>query len=128
VRKTLPVAFHNLGNAYLLSDMPAPAAEQYARAVELDPAFVKALTNLGVADIAMGKYSDAIARLTRAAELDPNNFEAHYNLGFALRVSGDQPRSEKHFEKARQLRPDVPPPEFPTTGAERGDQRSLADP
>ncbi|MBI5572216.1 MAG: tetratricopeptide repeat protein [Desulfomonile tiedjei] len=121
VKTTLAVALHNLGNAYLLSDLPAQAAEQYTRAVKLEPTFGKALTNLGVANIAMGKYPDAIAMLTRAVELDPNNFEAHYNLGFALRVSGDRALSDKHFQKARQLRPHVPPPQFPAPGTESGE-------
>jgi len=113
VAQTLAVAYHNLGNAFLFSNLHGQAVEQYKLAIQLQPNLVRALTNLGVCYIALGNFPDAVHHLTRATELGPNNFEAHYNLGYALRVLGDRGRAEKHFAKARSLRPDVPLPEFP---------------
>jgi protein O-mannosyl-transferase len=113
VKKTLAIAYHNLGNAFLISDLHIQALEQYKKAIQLQPRLVGALTNLGVCYIASGDFPEAVRHLAKAVELSPNNYEAHYNLGYALRVLGDRARAEKHFAKALALRPDARVPEFP---------------
>jgi protein O-mannosyl-transferase len=113
LEKTLAIGYHNLGNALLHSNRHAQAREQYKTALHLQPKLVKALTNLGVCHIVLGSFPEAVQELTKAAELDANNFEAQYNLGYALRVLGDRATSDRHFAKARSLKPHVPLPEFP---------------
>ncbi len=113
VKSTLAIAYHNLGNAFLISHLHAQAIEQYKKAIQLQPRLVRALTNLGVCYTALGNVPEAVRHLAKAVELSPDNFEAQYNLGYALRILGDRARAEKHFAKALSLRPDVPLPEFP---------------
>ncbi len=113
VEETLAIAYHNLGNAFLISHLHAQAIEQYKKAIQLQPELVRALTNLGVCYIAWGNFPEAARHLAKAVALSPNNFEAQYNLGYALRLMGNRAQAEKHFAKALSLRPGVPMPQFP---------------
>jgi superkiller protein 3 len=57
----------------------------YKKAIELDPKFAVAHTNLGIALHAQGKLDEATACYKKAIELDPNDAGLHYNLGVFLR-------------------------------------------
>jgi tetratricopeptide (TPR) repeat protein len=102
------IAHHNLGNAYLLSNLLEPAAGEFQTALNLRPDYVNSRVNLGIAALGMGRVSDAVTYLSRAVQENPGNFEAQYNLGLAYGAAGDKSRAEKHFRKARSLRPDFP--------------------
>jgi protein O-mannosyl-transferase len=104
------IAHHNLGNAYLLSNLLEPAAGEFQTALNLRPDYVNSRVNLGIATLGMGRVSDSIQCLSRAAQENPENFEAQYNLGLAYGAAGDKSRAEEHLRKARSLRPDFPAP------------------
>ncbi len=77
----------------------------YRRAVELDPSFGHALTNLGNLRFRRGATAEAIALYRRALEADPAQPEAHYNLGFIASERGDHASAARSFEAALESDP-----------------------
>jgi tetratricopeptide (TPR) repeat protein len=73
-------------------------ANEFARALAIDPNFSEAYGNLGVSDCAMGHYDRAAAELRRAIELDPTTAVHHMNYAYVLiRLDRDkeaQPEAE----------------------------------
>lgn len=86
-----------------------PAAEEfYRRAIQLDPQFSEAFSNLGNVYLAQKQTSLAIASYQQAADLNPNQGAYYYNLYRAYSqetfLSG---KTDKAFQKARQLDPQL---------------------
>jgi tetratricopeptide (TPR) repeat protein len=90
------------------------AAEQYEKALELDPQYVDAMTNLGVAYYNLGQLDRAIEQYTKAIEIAPNDADIRSNLAAAHvqkhQSSGDPTELDKaleQYEKATELNPDL---------------------
>ena len=86
-----------------------PAAEEfYRRAIQQDPQFSEAFSNLGNVYLAQKQTSLAIASYQQAADLNPNQGAYYYNLYRAYSqetfLSG---KTDKAFQKARQLDPQL---------------------
>lgn len=86
-----------------------PAAEEfYRRAIQLDPKFSEAFSNLGNVYLAQKQTSLAIASYQQATDLNPNQGAYYYNLYRAYSqetfLSG---KTDKAFQKARQLDPQL---------------------
>jgi len=86
-----------------------PAAEEfYRRAIQLDPQFSEAFSNLGNVYLAQKQTSLAIASYQQATDLNPNQGAYYYNLYRAYSqetfLSG---KTDKAFQKARQLDPQL---------------------
>lgn len=64
------------------------AAEQYRRAIALQPDYYQAHNNLANILIAQGKVDQAIEHYRRALEIHPNYDTARQNLEKALRSKG----------------------------------------
>lgn len=79
------------------------AAAIYRRVIELDPKFVNAHGNLGVALIALGQTDEGIASYRRALEISPDFADGAYNLARALFKKGKVEDAIKMFEKAAML-------------------------
>lgn len=60
------------------------AVEAYTKAIELNPAYLEAYHNRGVANYKLGKNQKAIDDLSRAIELDPKHPRAYYNRAIVL--------------------------------------------
>jgi tetratricopeptide (TPR) repeat protein len=73
-------------------------ANQFARAVAIDPDFPEAYANLGVSDCALGLFDEAVTEFRRAIDLDPATGLHHLNYAYALiRLERDkeaQPEAE----------------------------------
>ena len=82
------------------------AEEFYQRAVQQDPQFSEAVSNLGNVYLATKQTDLAIASHQRAIDLDPNRGAFYYNLYRAYSqetfLSG---KTDKAFQRARQLDP-----------------------
>ena len=82
------------------------AEEFYQRAVQQDPQFSEAFSNLGNVYLATKQTDLAIASHQRAIDLDPNRGAFYYNLYRAYSqetfLSG---KTDKAFQRARQLDP-----------------------
>ena len=77
--------YKNQGNAkYDLQDYRG-AILDYNKAIELDPTYVKAYNNRGMAkaNANLQDYRGAILDFTKAIELDPKNAILYYNRGLA---------------------------------------------
>jgi tetratricopeptide (TPR) repeat protein len=82
------------------------AEEFYQRAVQKNPQFSEAFSNLGNVYFATKQTDSAIASYQRAIDLNPNRGAFYYNLSRAYSqetfLSG---KSDKAFQRARQLDP-----------------------
>jgi tetratricopeptide (TPR) repeat protein len=82
------------------------AVSHYRRAIELDPNYVQAYNNLGVALARQGKLDEAVLQYSRATELKPDHFEAFNNWGVALSRAGRFDDAATRFERALAIRSD----------------------
>jgi tetratricopeptide (TPR) repeat protein len=110
----------NAGAEYVLGEMArqtgdfAQAADHFAKAAGLNPAFADAHIGLGRSLISDSKYEEAIKPLEQAVKLQPENPAAHYHLAIAYKRAGRNDEAEKELEafkqaseKARQMKQDV---------------------
>jgi cytochrome c-type biogenesis protein CcmH/NrfG len=86
-----------------------PEAEEfYLKALQQDPKFSEAISNLGNVYLAQKQTSQAIAAYQQASDLNPDRGAYYYNLSRAYSqdsfLSG---KIDKAFERARQLDPDL---------------------
>lgn len=71
-----------LGDLYQLQDKLGPAKQQYSKASELAPKWVKPVFNLGMADL-QANPKEAEQRFTQAIQMDPSNRRAYLWQGDA---------------------------------------------
>ncbi len=77
--------------------------QAYQRALELDPASVGALVNLGTVYFHRRDWPEAERCYQRALEAEPGYALAHFNLGNLYDEGGDLARARAHYEKALSL-------------------------
>jgi tetratricopeptide (TPR) repeat protein len=90
------------------------AAEQYEKALETDPEYVDAMTNLGVAYYNLGQLDKAIEQYNKAIKIAPSDADIRSNLA-AAHVQKHQSTSDpeeldravEQYEKAIELNPDL---------------------
>src|SRR5215475_620176 len=110
----------NAGAEYVLGEMArqasdwAQAADHFASASRLNPAFADAHIGLGRSLISDRKFEEAIKPLEQAVKLQPGNPAAHYHLAIAYSRTGRKEEAEREStafkqasEKARQMKQDV---------------------
>jgi tetratricopeptide (TPR) repeat protein len=102
-------AHNNLAWALQAAGRAAEANAQFARATELEPGYVAARYNWGVALFDQGRNADAITQFEAALRLAPNHADALLNLGNALMQAQRPAEAVLRYEAALQLRsgPDV---------------------
>ena len=83
------------------------AAEQFAHAVALDPAYADAHSNWGVALHAACDYAGAALKFAEALRLQPDHPDANGHLGSVLSALG-HPRAEGLLRRALALKPGDP--------------------
>jgi tetratricopeptide (TPR) repeat protein len=77
----------------------------YGKAIELDPNYVIAFNNRGVAYKQKGAYDRAIADYDRAIKLHPKNTAAFSNRGLAYEEKGAYDRAIADYDRAIELDP-----------------------
>jgi len=96
-----PVLHFNLANVlYGLGD-PQRAADEFLEATRLDPTYVEAWNNLGVALAEQGRGEEATLAFQRALQLLPAYTDAHDNLVEILHASGRENEAEQHRAAGR---------------------------
>ena len=95
-----PEPYFELAEAQVALGRSDEARKNYRRALDLDPAFVQAETNLGNLLAGAGEIDGAIEHYRRALELDPGFAAVHTNLGLALLTLKDVPAAERAFRQA----------------------------
>ncbi len=90
------------------------AVKEYEKALELDPQYVDAMTNLGVAYYNLGQLDEAIEQYTAALDIAPSDADIHSNLAAAYvqkhQLSSDPEQLDKalaEYERAVELNPDL---------------------
>src|SRR5580704_882041 len=94
-RYTLANLFHDKGQ-------PAPAIDQFQRAIQQEPISADADVhdNLGIALAATGRLDEAVSEFQQALKLQPDMSGAHYNLANVLLEEGNAAAAIEHFERA----------------------------
>jgi len=102
------VGHYNLGIALREQGQPALAAENFRRALEIDPGLAQAYNNLGAALQELGELKQSTAAFRRALALDPAFAEAHFNLHALLLDADNLEPALGHLRRAVELRPQEP--------------------
>jgi small glutamine-rich tetratricopeptide repeat-containing protein alpha len=85
-----PVYYSNRAAAYGALNQHAQAAEDAARAIDLDPKFAKGYSRLGHAQFSLGEYQKAIDAYESGLKLDPANNNMKSSLATAKARLGEQ--------------------------------------
>jgi tetratricopeptide (TPR) repeat protein len=99
-------AHSGLGAAYRDGGDLWRAAEEYRRAVTVNPADVHARSNLGWCLLSMRKYAEAGVEFARVLQTDPANANAHFQLGVIAGLGGNSAEAVARYQEALRLRPD----------------------
>jgi tetratricopeptide (TPR) repeat protein len=103
-----PEVLFSLGLVQKRQGFYSEAEEFYRRAIQQDPKFSEAFSNLGNVHLAKKQTSLAIASYQQATDLNPNQGAYYYNLYRAYSqqtfLSGKMDRA---FQRARQLDPEL---------------------
>ncbi|HEY1371681.1 MAG TPA: tetratricopeptide repeat protein [Candidatus Binatia bacterium] len=97
------IAYNNY--AGLLADRRQydQAIAYYSRALEIDPDYDDARSNLGNVLNEQGKTDQAMAQYREALRRRPNSLVAHHNLGLALTREGKTDEAIEHYRKALEI-------------------------
>ncbi len=125
-------AFNGRGNAYAALRQYDLAIRDYSDSIWLNPTEAIPFNNRGLAYEKLGTSIDvnspvnafqqvidqnvrnnasAMKDFDEAVRLDPNFASAIYNRAVLFRYLGQQGRASAEFAKARQLNPNLPPPQ-----------------
>ncbi|MEJ2366299.1 MAG: tetratricopeptide repeat protein [Deltaproteobacteria bacterium] len=88
------------------------AAEEFQRALILDPNNINVTNSLGVCYAQMGQFEKAVTEFTRLTRLKPSDFMGQYNLACALLSLGREDEAEQAFMRACKLEPKRAAPHF----------------
>jgi protein O-mannosyl-transferase len=105
MRHTLAVTSENavahkyLGDALLDRREPREAATQFREALRIQPDYLGAINDLGLASLQLGHYEEAVPLFERAIALAPGRWQPHRNLALALAELGQLKRAASHCEK-----------------------------
>ncbi len=99
------LTYNNLGNLYAATARFKHATDAYQKAVEIEPDYIEAYMNKGLAAMQAGQITDAHSAFERAAILDPTNAEIFYNLGVIREKLGRPGQATTAYTRAIALRP-----------------------
>jgi tetratricopeptide (TPR) repeat protein len=99
------VMFQTLGNFYNDMKVYDSAIVYFRKAKEMDPAYIPAYTNAGVAFMNMEMNDSALVYLSKAAKLDPNSQTASLNLGLIYHSMGRYDSAIVYIQNAIRLDP-----------------------
>jgi tetratricopeptide (TPR) repeat protein len=105
---TIPNAWNNLGILSAREGDTAAAIEFFQRALQLDPAHLIALVNLGNAYRQRKEWAPAKTTLVRAFAVGPDDPEVNYSLGMVFAQLDESDRAFEYLKRAVILRPVYP--------------------
>ncbi|MHC4462550.1 MAG: tetratricopeptide repeat protein, partial [Planctomycetota bacterium] len=105
----LPEAHLALGHYYYHGHLDYDhALEQFALVRKRQPNNGELLSWIGYVQRRQGKFEQALANIKRASELDPLSNIVAFEVGQTFMVLRKYPESERYYERAISLSPDVP--------------------
>lgn len=108
VQEHLAMAYSDKGTQMKEQGHTAAAIRLYEQALALNPGYVRAIYNLGVAHAESGQHDKAIFMYNMAVRLDPTCAEAFNNLAVVMREIGNMEAAVKACQAALQIRPGFP--------------------
>jgi tetratricopeptide (TPR) repeat protein len=105
---TIPNAWNNLGLLSAREGNTAAAIEFFQRALQIDPAHLTALLNLGNAYRQRKDWGEAKKVLQRAFDIGPDDPEVNYSLGMVCAQLEETDRAYEYLKRAVSLRPVYP--------------------
>ncbi|MEO5357586.1 MAG: tetratricopeptide repeat protein [Nitrospirae bacterium YQR-1] len=106
VTKNNYVMYSNLGVAQALEGKPVEGAESLKKAIEINPNFSDAYTNLGTIYLfQLKEIKKAAECFNKSISLSPNNADDYNGLGVALALSNRGREAIAYFDKALALNP-----------------------
>ncbi len=101
--KVSALTHFNKGNALLKQNRLKPAAEEFKRAIKLDPNQDRFYYNLGLTFYSLHLFDLAIQEYWNAIELNPSFEEAWYNLALAFEKVDDTEKAFMAYEKYQKI-------------------------
>ena len=98
-----PLVWNFLGIAQRAKGLPLLAEAAHRRAIELDPRFFAAYSNLGNVLKDLQKFDEAVEVQKKAIDLNPKDARSFNNLGTLFEDIGSFDEAEKYFAKAVEL-------------------------
>ena len=108
LRADLPAYHCALGDILAAQGLSPQAMLCYQESLRLDPRFVPAWVNVGLACRAQGQLRESCAAFARAIEIDPASAEALNDLGNTLAALGSLEDAAQCFREAFRQHPDQP--------------------
>ena len=105
---TIPNAWNNLGLLSARVGNTTAATEFFQRALQIDPAHLIALLNLGNAYRQRKEWVEAKKTLQRAFDVGPDDPEVNYSLGMVCAQLEESDRAYQYLKRAVELRPVYP--------------------
>ena len=102
-----PEVHYFQGTLLKLQRMPAEAAQEFRKELQISPQHASAMLELAQIDIDFGQLNEAVSLARHAAQLEPTNPDTHHILGRALLVAGQAAESAQELELAERLAPDA---------------------
>ena len=99
------IAWFSVGYLLQAEDLEG-SVSAYDRAIRLNPRYVEAYINRGIAKNNMGRHADAIADHDEAVRLKPNLAEAYTNRGNVKSEMGRHADAIADYDEAIRLKPD----------------------
>jgi len=98
-------AYYNLGVGHMKEESP-DAIDLYRQAIELDPDYPEANSNLGAMLDQRGNHEEAIQCFSKVLDAYPDDIETNINYGNSLFNTGDIQGARRQFMKVLDLDPD----------------------
>jgi tetratricopeptide (TPR) repeat protein len=96
-------AFFEQGKKFTSAENADKAIDNYSKAIKIDPKFVKAYNNRGIAYVWKKKYDLALADFNKAITLDPKNGRAYNNRAIVYSYIGETDKALQDLHKAQGL-------------------------
>ena len=109
------MAYDSLGLTYYYASFQMPEQESillrlaeasFEKAIEVEPAYYRAYSNLGIIKAQKGNFSAAVELFRHSILLNSWNHEAYYNLGIIYEFFNETGQAKENFLKAAELQPE----------------------
>lgn len=101
----LPLAENLRGSIYLLRNDSAQARQHFAKALEIDPGYLPAASNLARLDLANKDIKAARTRFQKVLQQDPKNARARVALAQLAALEKNEPEFLSQLEQAKKAVP-----------------------
>jgi tetratricopeptide (TPR) repeat protein len=95
--------FFEQGKTFSSVENADQAIDNYSKAIKINPKFVKAYNNRGIAYVLKKNYDLALADFNKAIKLDPKNGKAYHNRAIVYSYQGENDKARQDIEKAQSL-------------------------